>query len=129
MQILVVGRVLQGLGAGAIPAVAYVAIGRALPERLRAADVRDAVDGVGPARRASGRPSPAVVAEAFHWRLVFLGLLPLIAVAAAMTVPAIARDPGRPAAAEGEHDVAVDTRRRLPLAILLTIGAGLTSPA
>jgi len=36
MPVLVGGRVLQGLGAGAIPAVAYVAIGRSLPERLRA---------------------------------------------------------------------------------------------
>src|SRR4029450_3142829 len=36
MPVLGLGRVLQGLGAGAIPAVSYVAIGRALPERLRA---------------------------------------------------------------------------------------------
>src|SRR5262245_2393164 len=36
MPVLVGGRVLQGLGAGAIPAVGYVAIGRALPEHLRA---------------------------------------------------------------------------------------------
>ena len=35
MAILVAGRLLQGLGAGAIPPIAYVAIGRALPERLR----------------------------------------------------------------------------------------------
>ena len=36
MWVLVVGRCLQGLGAGAVPAVAYVAIGRSLPEALRA---------------------------------------------------------------------------------------------
>ena len=35
MELLVAGRVLQGIGAGAIPAVAYVAIGRALHQRLR----------------------------------------------------------------------------------------------
>ena len=35
MAVLVVARVIQGFGAGAIPAVAYVSIGRALPERLR----------------------------------------------------------------------------------------------
>jgi MFS family permease len=124
MPILVVGRVLQGLGAGAIPAVAYVAIGRALPERLRArmfATLSTAwvLPGV------LGPFVAAVVAEAFHWRLVFLGLLPLIAIAAVMAGPAIAAIPAS-AAAQGEHDVAVDTRRRLPLAILLTIGAGLT---
>src|SRR5438094_724894 len=32
---LVAARVIQGFGAGAIPAVAYVSIGRALPEALR----------------------------------------------------------------------------------------------
>src|SRR5271155_540967 len=36
MWVLVVGRFLQGLGAGAVPAVAYVAIGRSLPEVHRA---------------------------------------------------------------------------------------------
>ena len=35
MPVLVAGRALQGLGAGAVPAVAYVAIGRCLPDRLR----------------------------------------------------------------------------------------------
>ncbi len=35
MPVLVGGRVLQGLGAGAVPSVAYVAIGRSLPDRLR----------------------------------------------------------------------------------------------
>jgi MFS family permease len=35
MEVLVGARLLQGLGAGAIPAVAYVSIGRALPEHLR----------------------------------------------------------------------------------------------
>jgi MFS family permease len=36
MWVVVVGRCLQGLGAGAVPAVAYVAIGRSLPEAQRA---------------------------------------------------------------------------------------------
>src|SRR6266540_299018 len=36
MTVLVGARFLQGLGAGAIPPIAYVAIGRALPEELRA---------------------------------------------------------------------------------------------
>ena len=51
MPILVAARFLQGLGAGTIQPIAYVAIGRTLPEIAAAADVRDAVDGVGPARR------------------------------------------------------------------------------
>jgi MFS family permease len=35
MAVLVLGRVVQGLGAGAVPAVSYVVIGRSLPEELR----------------------------------------------------------------------------------------------
>ena len=35
MEILVVARFIQGLGAGTIPPIAYVAIGRSLPESLR----------------------------------------------------------------------------------------------
>jgi MFS family permease len=36
MDVLVAGRVLQGLGAGAVPSVAYATIGRSLPDTLRA---------------------------------------------------------------------------------------------
>ena len=36
MEVLVAGRVLQGLGAGAVPSVAYATIGRSLPATLRA---------------------------------------------------------------------------------------------
>ena len=35
MEVLVAARFLQGLGAGTVPPIAYVAIGRSLPERLR----------------------------------------------------------------------------------------------
>jgi MFS family permease len=66
----------------------------------------------------------AIIAEVFHWRLVFLGLLPLIGIAAVMAAPAIAAIPAAAAVAK-EHDVAIDARRRLPLALILAIGAGL----
>jgi len=78
MEVLVAGRALQGLGGGAIPPVAYVAIGRALPEELRGrmfATLSTAwvLPGViGPA--ISG-----VVADTAGWRFVFVGMLPLIA--------------------------------------------------
>jgi MFS family permease len=123
MEVLVLGRFVQGLGAGAIPPVGYVAIGRALPEQLRAgmfatlstAWVLPSV--IGPA--VSG-----LVAQSIGWRFVFLGLLPLIGLAAAMTLPAIVRlVPAQGVAGEGT--VAADLRARLPLAILVTVGAGL----
>ncbi|MEO5940168.1 MAG: MFS transporter, partial [Candidatus Limnocylindrales bacterium] len=127
MDVLVVARVIQGFGAGAIPAVAYVSIGRAMPERLRPqmfATLSTAwiLPGVlGPIL------APAVT-ELWNWRIVFLGLLPLIAISASLTLPSIR------AVAPAIHTAATDAemaakvaadRRRLPLAVVLVIGAGL----
>jgi MFS family permease len=123
MPVLVGARLLQGLGAGAIPAVAYVSIGRALPESLRPrmfATLSTAwvVPGiVGPALA-------GIVAETLHWRVVFLGLLPLIALAAALTLPAIAAV--RPAAVAGSERVhALAAGHRLPVAVVLAASAAM----
>jgi len=126
MEVLVGGRFLQGLGGGAIPPIAYVAIGRGLPEHLRArmfatmstAWVVPSV--IGPA--VSG-----IVAETLHWRLVFLGLLPLIVVAAVLTIPALVSSTLR-VGADGDPDTntnASNMRRRLPWALLVTGGAAM----
>jgi MFS family permease len=101
MSVLVVGRVLQGLGAGAAPAIAYVAIGRSLPERLRARML--AV--LSTAWVLPGLLGPvlsAQVARAFGWRVVFLGLIPLVAVAGLLALPTLVRigRPTEPPAAE-----------------------------
>lgn len=137
MPVLVAGRLFQGLGAGAIFPIAYVSIGRALPEELRprmfailsTAWVLPGV--IGPA-------IAGVVAERISWRAVFLGLLPLIVLAAVVTLPAIraavpsgvgakrAAANGREAdrgAAHGSTDT--ELRRRLPLALVLALGAAL----
>ncbi len=100
MPILVGGRVVQGLGAGTIPAAAYVAIGRSYAEEARPRMF--AV--LSTAWVLPGLVGPVVAAQiALHagWRWVFLGLVPLTAVAAIVTVPALsgvpspeARDPG-----------------------------------
>ncbi len=90
MWVLVVGRCLQGLGAGAVPAVAYVAIGRSLPETQRArmmavlstAWVVPGIVGPGVA---------AVVSHLFGWRWVFLGLIPLVLLAGPLALPALFR--------------------------------------
>lgn len=89
MGVLVAGRVAQGIGAGAIPAVAYASVGRSYPASLRPrvfAVFSSAwvVPGlVGPA--ASG-----AIADAWGWRAVFLALLPFVALAAAIALPALA---------------------------------------
>jgi len=83
MPMLIVGRLIQGLGGGAIPPIAYVAIGRSLPQHLRprmfatlsTAWILPGVFGPGIA---------GVVAEAFSWRLIFFGLLPVLLVSGAL---------------------------------------------
>jgi MFS family permease len=90
MEVLVAGRVLQGLGAGAVPAVAYASIGRSLTGSLRARMM--AV--LSTAWVAPGLAGPALSAEVarlFGWRWVFLGLLPIVAVAGAIAVPSLIR--------------------------------------
>ena len=126
MGVLVAARFIQGLGAGAIPPIAYVAIGRRLPDRLRPqmfATLSTAwvIPGViGPA-------IAGIVGETLGWRFVFLGLLPLIAVAGPHRLPrrrrvGRARRGGLGRGADGRPP---PTRRRLPLALVVAAGTGL----
>jgi MFS family permease len=108
MLVLVLGRALQGLGAGAVPAVAYAVIGRSYPEALRprvfaVLSTAWVVPGlVGPA-------VSALVAERLGWRWVFLGLLPLVVASAALAVPSLRRigPPARPVSPAGRLGRAV----------------------
>jgi MFS family permease len=88
MVVLVAGRAVQGLGAGVVPAVAYVAISRCYPEESRprmfaVLSTAWVVPGlIGPA-------IAALVAAAVGWRWVFLGLIPLVIVAGILVVLAL----------------------------------------
>jgi MFS family permease len=90
MPMLVVGRFVQGFGAGVVPAIGYVAIGRAFtveqrPRMFAVLSTAWVVPGlVGPvlAERVSDR---------FGWRWVFLGLVPMVAIAGSLVVPAMMR--------------------------------------
>jgi MFS family permease len=64
------------------------------------------------------------VADNIGWRVVFLGLLPLIGLAGAMTLPAMARSIPH-AHPDPDANPLAETRRRLPAAVLVTVGAGL----
>lgn len=92
MPVLVGGRALQGLGAGVVPAVGYVAISRGYPDHVRprmfaVLSTAWVVPGlIGPA-------AAAVVATEVGWRWVFLGLLPLVAVAGLLAVAALRHVP------------------------------------
>jgi MFS family permease len=124
MEILVLARVLQGFGGGAIAPTSYAAIGRTLPDRLRPGMF--AV--LATAWVVPGLIGPAVAGaagEAFGWRIVFLGLLPLIVVAAALAMPALLAI-GRPEPDElGRRPTGGESMRRLPFAIAVAVGAGL----
>jgi|HubBroStandDraft_1064217.scaffolds.fasta_scaffold56558_2 MFS family permease len=125
MGVLVAGRVLQGVGAGAVPSVAYAAIGRSLPETLRPRMM--AV--LSTAWVAPGLVGPAVSAEVarlFGWRWVFLGLLPIVAVAGTIAVPALIRLGPPASGGAGEHRM-IDGFRTAAGATLVL--AGLTFAA
>lgn len=88
MPMLVAGRLAQGFGAGAIPSVGYAAIGRGYPARLRprmfaTTSTAWVVPGL------IGPGIATLIEHAWSWRLVFLGLLPIVGVAAAMAIPAL----------------------------------------
>lgn len=116
MEVLVAGRTVQGLGGGVIPAVAYVAIGRGYEESLRPrmfavlATVWVLPGLVGPALA-------GVIAEYASWRFVFLGLLPLLAVATVLIVPGL-RQLGRP-------ELPAPGERRVPGAVVLAAGTAI----
>jgi MFS family permease len=117
MHVLVLGRAIQGLGAGAIPAVSYVVIGRAYPDSLRARMLAlYATAWVVPGLVGPG--VAGVVAEYVSWRAVFLGIIPFVIAAAVLIVPAL-RQLGPPP---------VKNRRpsQVPVSALLAVAAGLT---
>jgi MFS family permease len=126
MPLLVAARFVQGLGAGTIPPIAYVAIGRSLPERLRPrmfATMSTAwiLPGVlGPA-------IAATIGQVLSWRFVFLGLLPLILLAGLLTLGALRAVVAAPAKEDAEADASTRARGRLPLAIQVAVGAGLVT--
>lgn len=132
--VLILGRFLQGLGAGAIPPIGYVVIGRSYPDELRPRMFAT----LSTAWVLPGVIGPAIaggIAQLTSWRVVFLGLLPLIAIAAAITLPAIR---GSAAVASevvetAPPDGVMAMRRRVPLGLVVAAGAailvlGLTSP-
>jgi MFS family permease len=118
MPVLIGARFIQGIGGGTIPPVAYVAIGRSLPEHLRPRMFAM----LSTAWILPGVFGPAIagfVAEYLHWRWVFLGLLPLIVVSGTLALRGLTRIPaGHPAAP-------ISLRRRFVDALVVALGASL----
>jgi MFS family permease len=121
MPVLVAGRFVQGFGAGVVPAVGYVAIGRSFsvedrPRMFAVLSTAWVVPGI------VGPVLAERVSDAIGWRWVFLGLVPLVAVTGSLVVPAMMRL----GPVEGYRAPAVKLRRRRMVeAVRVAAGAAL----
>lgn len=101
MAQLLVGRVLQGLGAGSVTVAIYVLIALLYPERIRPA-MFGAMSSAWVLPSLAGPPIAGLVTERLSWRWVFFGLVPVVLLALALVVPAVRKleppDPDRDAA-------------------------------
>ncbi|GAA4024564.1 MFS transporter [Arthrobacter methylotrophus] len=98
MPMLVAGRLVQGLGGGAMTVALYVVIARVYPARLHA-QVFAAFSAAWVIPSMIGPFAAGVVAQLSSWHWVFLGVVGLVVPALAMILPAMrgmrsARGPG-----------------------------------
>ena len=121
LGVLGAARAAQGVGAGAIPAVAYTSVGRAYPSALRPR-VFAVFSSAWVIPGLLGPAASSGIAHAFGWRAVFLALLPLVALAALITVPALVRSVGVPEPSEDDDDVDVGRAGRTGPAVALIAG-------
>jgi MFS family permease len=90
MEVLIGGRVLQGLGGGALTVGLYVVVGLVYPSLLQPAIFASfAAAWVLPALVGPGLA--ALVAGAFGWRWVFIGTIALVLLALMLIAPALRR--------------------------------------
>lgn len=128
MEVLVAGRILQGFGAGAVPATAYTAVARGIPGELRARmfavmSTAWVVPGlIGPA-------AALAIAHALSWRWVFLVLVPITVVAAALTLPALRVLDRTRGVGDDVPAPPASGRTRLRQVAVLVVGVGLVFAA
>ncbi|MSO86420.1 MAG: MFS transporter [Acidimicrobiia bacterium] len=119
MGVLVVARVLQGIGAGVIATISYITVGRSYPPILRPrAFAVTATAWLIPGL--IGPVASIAIADVWGWRAVFLALLPFILLAGFITLPALVHSPGADRAAT----VGPLTDRRRA-GVLLTLGSAM----
>lgn len=92
MPVLIAGRLLQGLGGGALVTALFAVVNLAYSDALRPS-LFAAMSSAWVVPGLVGPLLAAFAADAFGWRVVFWGLLPLLGVVAFLTVPAFGRFP------------------------------------
>jgi MFS family permease len=88
MAQVIVGRVVQGLGAGLLVTVSYVLIGEVYPSALRP-KVFAAMSSAWVLPSLVGPPVSGLLSQHLTWRLVFLGLAPFVAIGGVLLMPAL----------------------------------------
>jgi MFS family permease len=124
--LFLLGRFGQGLGVGAVLGMAYTVIGLAYPERLRAR-MFALLSSAWTVPSLVGPTLAARIAEGADWRGVFWLMLPLTALAASLTLPALPALCGRGRAA-GRPDPGPDVpwwRGPVTASVALTAGTAL----
>jgi MFS family permease len=114
-DMLLAGRALEGLGAGALVVVTYASASRAYPQSMYGRMLA-LMSSAWVLPSLAGPAVAGLVADHTTWRWVFVLLLPFLPVAVALTLPGLRALP-RPAPAPAG--------RRLPQALALAAGIGL----
>ncbi|MCG8967296.1 MFS transporter [Streptomyces sp. CL12-4] len=125
MWLFILGRAVQGLGGGLVIVALYVVVGRAYPERLRPAIMAAFAAGwVVPS--VVGPLAAGAVTEHLGWRWVFVGIPVLVVFPLALALPQIrSRAAGPVGGADAGEEPASFDRRRIRLALGISLGAGL----
>jgi len=122
MWLLVVARAVQGFGAGLNIVALYVVVARAFPAELRPR-VFSAISSGWILPSLIGPPVAGLLADHVSWRWVFLGVLPLLAVAGLLVGPHLRGLDGP--VDDPTTGAAAGRRSRVPAAVVASLGAGL----